>query len=232
MYNSFILHLISLFSCLCFLFPLFLLLFCVLRLRSPRVRPAHLSRRINKSSSPNSTIRLPPYHTVTHVVSTMASEKRKRLDLGDESVSKKQFTAGAAAAAAGGNPTINPLTGRPFSPNYWKIFETRKGLPVYAQREEFRAMLASTQCMILVGETGSGYETPPNTTEHTTTTHDHNTTQQHTNRERASDTMHGNGGNSTYVSTCVCVCLLCVFVLFLAARPTSSSVIIVIVVVQ
>lgn len=115
--------------------------------------PHAASSRVAEFHNSTSAI---PHHT--HVVSTMASEKRKRLDLGDESVSKKQFTAAAAAAAAGGNPTINPLTGRPFSPNYWKIFETRKGLPVYAQREEFRAMLASTQCMILVGETGSGYE--------------------------------------------------------------------------
>jgi hypothetical protein len=102
----------------------------------------------------------------------MASEKRKRLDLGDGaagSVSggpeKKQFTgvavsasstAGGASSASSAGGRVNVLTGRPYSPNYWKIFETRKTLPVYAQREEFKQMLASTQCMILVGETGSG----------------------------------------------------------------------------
>lgn len=78
--------------------------------------------------------------------------KRKRIDLGEEESAKRA----ESGPTAGSSTAVNPLTHRPFSPNYWKIFETRKTLPVYAQREEFRAMLASTQCMILVGETGSG----------------------------------------------------------------------------
>ncbi|MDO9333693.1 MAG: hypothetical protein Q7T57_04135 [Dehalococcoidales bacterium] len=76
-------------------------------------------------------------------------------------VDKKQSLGGGSYAAGGSHLSIdghstNPLTHRPFSPNYWRIFETRKTLPVYAQREQFKEMLASAQCMILVGETGSG----------------------------------------------------------------------------
>ena len=90
----------------------------------------------------------------------MSSSKRQRLDLGGEAgpaLKKQQFVGGSASAAAASSSSgVNPMTGRPFSDNYWKIFETRKTLPVYAQRKEFSDMLASTQCMILVGETGSG----------------------------------------------------------------------------
>ena len=94
----------------------------------------------------------------------MSEHKRKRLDLSEDGAgaSKKQFqppTAPSASSSYATGSGANPLTGKPFSPNYWKIFETRKTLPVYAQREEFREMLASTQCMILVGETGSGSDT-------------------------------------------------------------------------
>lgn len=103
--------------------------------------------------------------------------KRKRLDLGDgASAHKKQATganasasssseAAAAAVSAASttegsaNPTLNPLTGRPFSQHYYSIFQTRKTLPVYAQRKEFSKMLKENQIMILVGETGSGKTT-------------------------------------------------------------------------
>jgi hypothetical protein len=93
----------------------------------------------------------------------------------DEQPSSKRAWAGSASsgaqalAHAGVNTTrlggavdlpspgqVNPVTGRPLSANYWRIFETRKNLPVYGQRAEFSKMLANTQCMILVGETGSG----------------------------------------------------------------------------
>jgi pre-mRNA-splicing factor ATP-dependent RNA helicase DHX15/PRP43 len=55
----------------------------------------------------------------------------------------------------------NPLNGSKWSPNYYKILETRKGLPVYAQRDEFTAKLSLGQVMILVGETGKLSYYPP-----------------------------------------------------------------------
>jgi HrpA-like RNA helicase len=65
----------------------------------------------------------------------------------------------ASALANRLNLDKNPLNGRAWSPNYYKLLETRKGLPVYAQRDEFTAKLKSAQAMILVGETGSGKTT-------------------------------------------------------------------------
>ena len=107
----------------------------------------------------------------------MSHQKRPRVDLSSAASegaaaaaalasSKMQRTpaaaaassTGAAAAAASSSASnkTSMLTGKPYSSNYWRIFETRKTLPVYAQRQEFSNMLANTQCMILVGETGSG----------------------------------------------------------------------------
>ncbi len=100
----------------------------------------------------------------------MFGMKRQRVELGngaasasEEQPSKKGWSGGASSGdelisvtnmpKPGDN---NPLTDQPLSANYWRIFETRKSLPVYSQRAEFSKMLASTQCMILVGETGSG----------------------------------------------------------------------------
>ena len=54
---------------------------------------------------------------------------------------------------------MSPLTGRPYSEQYFSILEVRKSLPVWKQREEFLAMLARSQTMVLVGETGSGKTT-------------------------------------------------------------------------
>ena len=76
----------------------------------------------------------------------MSNPKRQRIDLSD----------GTSASRPSASNNCNPLNGKPFTDEYYKILETRKGLPVYAQRQEFKDMLASTQCMILVGETGSG----------------------------------------------------------------------------
>ena len=55
--------------------------------------------------------------------------------------------------------TTNPLTNRPYSNRYYDILEQRKKLPVWEQRDEFFAMLAKNQTIVLVGETGSGKTT-------------------------------------------------------------------------
>ncbi len=54
---------------------------------------------------------------------------------------------------------INPYTGKPFSPKYHEIFETRKTLPVYEHKEKFLELVRKNQVVILVGETGSGKTT-------------------------------------------------------------------------
>ena len=59
----------------------------------------------------------------------------------------------APAAAEGEGATQAPRT------EYEKIQVVRKSLPVYAYREEFLAAVRDNQCLIVVGETGSGKTT-------------------------------------------------------------------------
>eukprot|EP00276_Gloeochaete_wittrockiana_P016285 CAMPEP_0184349888 /NCGR_PEP_ID=MMETSP1089-20130417/37332_1 /TAXON_ID=38269 ORGANISM="Gloeochaete wittrockiana, Strain SAG46.84" /NCGR_SAMPLE_ID=MMETSP1089 /ASSEMBLY_ACC=CAM_ASM_000445 /LENGTH=713 /DNA_ID=CAMNT_0026682391 /DNA_START=68 /DNA_END=2209 /DNA_ORIENTATION=+ len=54
---------------------------------------------------------------------------------------------------------INPYNQRPFSSRYFEIFEKRKSLPVYEQKEQFIKLLSENQIIVLVGETGSGKTT-------------------------------------------------------------------------
>ncbi|KAI0259164.1 P-loop containing nucleoside triphosphate hydrolase protein [Gloeopeniophorella convolvens] len=53
----------------------------------------------------------------------------------------------------------NPFTRLPHSPQYFKILQTRKKLPVYAQMEDFYKMFTKYQIIVMVGETGSGKTT-------------------------------------------------------------------------
>lgn len=55
--------------------------------------------------------------------------------------------------------TINPLTGLPFTPRYQELFRKRILLPVFEYRSDFMRLLHEHQCIVLVGETGSGKTT-------------------------------------------------------------------------
>lgn len=55
--------------------------------------------------------------------------------------------------------TINPLNGTLFSPNYQNLLKKRILLPVFEYRADFMRLLAEHQCIVLVGETGSGKTT-------------------------------------------------------------------------
>lgn len=76
---------------------------------------------------------------------------KKRIDLSSGS--------NAENGANETTPGINPYNGAPLTKRYYDILEKRKTLPVWEQREEFHKMFASTQIMILQGETGSGKTT-------------------------------------------------------------------------
>lgn len=65
----------------------------------------------------------------------------------------------AAAAARLEEADENPWNGRPHSPQYFRILEGRKGLPVHKHRQEFLDIYHNTQIMVFVGETGSGKTT-------------------------------------------------------------------------
>ena len=54
---------------------------------------------------------------------------------------------------------INKYTGRPFSQKFWTILEKRKTLPVWEYYTKFMELVKQYQCVVLVGETGSGKTT-------------------------------------------------------------------------
>ncbi|KAI6008792.1 P-loop containing nucleoside triphosphate hydrolase protein [Pisolithus orientalis] len=54
---------------------------------------------------------------------------------------------------------VNPFTKAPHTPQYKKILETRKKLPVYSQMDQFLKMFKDHQIIVMVGETGSGKTT-------------------------------------------------------------------------
>ncbi|KAI0696959.1 P-loop containing nucleoside triphosphate hydrolase protein [Cerioporus squamosus] len=54
---------------------------------------------------------------------------------------------------------INPFNKKPHSPQYKKILESRKKLPVFGQMDEFLKMFTNNQIIVMVGETGSGKTT-------------------------------------------------------------------------
>ncbi|BET01474.1 ATP-dependent RNA helicase [Nesidiocoris tenuis] len=53
----------------------------------------------------------------------------------------------------------NPFTGLPYTPRYYEFYRKRIQLPVFEYRNEFMSLLAKHQCIVLVGETGSGKTT-------------------------------------------------------------------------
>ena len=54
---------------------------------------------------------------------------------------------------------INRWAGRLYSKRYYEILEKRKELPVWHHKPDFLKALFANQCLILVGETGSGKTT-------------------------------------------------------------------------
>lgn len=84
----------------------------------------------------------------------MSQKRKSRVDLGGSAEKKERISANESAT-----PTSNPWTGQAYSQRYYSIFATRKGLPVYSFKDEFLDNVNKHQCVILVGETGSGKTT-------------------------------------------------------------------------
>ncbi|CAK5076938.1 unnamed protein product [Meloidogyne enterolobii] len=53
----------------------------------------------------------------------------------------------------------NPFNGRPYSQRFFEFLRKRMALPVWDYREKFLELLNKNQCLVLVGETGSGKTT-------------------------------------------------------------------------
>ncbi|XP_017792912.1 PREDICTED: putative pre-mRNA-splicing factor ATP-dependent RNA helicase PRP1 isoform X2 [Habropoda laboriosa] len=54
---------------------------------------------------------------------------------------------------------LNPYNGLPYTPRYHEFYKKRITLPVFEYRADFMRLLAQHQCIVLVGETGSGKTT-------------------------------------------------------------------------
>lgn len=54
---------------------------------------------------------------------------------------------------------FNPFTGKPYSSRYFELLRQREKLPAYETRKHFLRTVRKNQCVVLVGETGSGKTT-------------------------------------------------------------------------
>lgn len=54
------------------------------------------------------------------------------------------------------------VVGLPFTPRYWELYRKRTTLPVWEYKDKFIDTLNKNQCLVLVGETGSGKTTQVN----------------------------------------------------------------------
>ncbi|KUI53319.1 putative pre-mRNA-splicing factor ATP-dependent RNA helicase prp43 [Cytospora mali] len=74
-----------------------------------------------------------------------------------EGITRHETTAATAAKLE--EADTNPWNSEPHSPQYFRILDGRKNLPVHKHRQEFLDIYHNTQIMVFVGETGSGKTT-------------------------------------------------------------------------
>lgn len=97
---------------------------------------------------------------------------KRRIEVVDPFIRKRReekgiLDAGASTSTSGnssnatstGSEKINPLNGIPYTQNYYNLYKKRITLPVFEYRADFMRLLAEHQCIVLVGETGSGKTT-------------------------------------------------------------------------
>ncbi|KAF7407921.1 hypothetical protein HZH66_002458 [Vespula vulgaris] len=89
---------------------------------------------------------------------------KRRIDVVDPYI--KRRTIGSTSNNVPAAPTdtknqvqINPYNGLPYTPRYHEFYKKRITLPVFEYRVDFMRLLANHQCIVLVGETGSGKTT-------------------------------------------------------------------------
>ncbi|XP_039282259.1 putative pre-mRNA-splicing factor ATP-dependent RNA helicase PRP1 [Nilaparvata lugens] len=64
-----------------------------------------------------------------------------------------------SVASKSKNPLTNPFSGLPYTKRYHEFYQKRITLPVFEYKDEFMRLLRENQCIVLVGETGSGKTT-------------------------------------------------------------------------
>lgn len=80
---------------------------------------------------------------------------KRRLDVGSVPGQKKVVTGEGRTSKM----QVNPLNGKPLTPRYYKLLESRRTLPVWDQHEQFLKLVRNNRIVVLVGETGSGKTT-------------------------------------------------------------------------
>ncbi|XP_016970473.1 putative pre-mRNA-splicing factor ATP-dependent RNA helicase PRP1 isoform X1 [Drosophila rhopaloa] len=91
--------------------------------------------------------------------------KAKKFSPRESEASSSSSAAGTVAQILGGfvpnkqPPTMNPLTNKPYSQRYQNLYKKRIALPVFEYQADFMRLLSQHQCIVLVGETGSGKTT-------------------------------------------------------------------------
>ncbi|XP_031359332.1 pre-mRNA-splicing factor ATP-dependent RNA helicase DHX15-like isoform X2 [Photinus pyralis] len=88
---------------------------------------------------------------------------KRRIDIIDPFIKKKREERGMSLTTTNVlpkvNSSINPLTGLPFTQRYHNLYSKRILLPVFEYKADFTRLLHENQCIVLVGETGSGKTT-------------------------------------------------------------------------
>lgn len=96
---------------------------------------------------------------------------KRRIEVMDPFIRKRReekgiYNSGASTSGSNklsgtvaSNGKINPLNNVPYTQNYFNLYKKRITLPVFEYRTDFMRLLSEHQCIVLVGETGSGKTT-------------------------------------------------------------------------
>ncbi|XP_032676146.1 putative pre-mRNA-splicing factor ATP-dependent RNA helicase PRP1 isoform X1 [Odontomachus brunneus] len=77
----------------------------------------------------------------------------------DGSTTSNNSPTTTASTATKSQVQFNPYTMLPYTPRYYELYKKRITLPVFEYRADFMRLLNQHQCIVLVGETGSGKTT-------------------------------------------------------------------------
>lgn len=86
-------------------------------------------------------------------------KRREEKGMFDSGASTSGSNSLSSSGAAASNDKVNHLNGVPYTQNYFNLYKKRILLPVFEYRTDFMRLLSENQCIVLVGETGSGKTT-------------------------------------------------------------------------
>ena len=89
----------------------------------------------------------------------MAESRKRKIDWDAPAPASAGSASDMGAVGAAAAPTLNPLTGRPYTARYHQLREQRMKLPVFNFLDDLEKHLRGNQIVIVEGETGSGKTT-------------------------------------------------------------------------